>query len=133
MLCQLIKKSDVDYILEVDLKYPNELHELHNDCPLAPDKLTVTNDILSNYCKSIADKYEIKVGDVKKLIPNLANKSKYVVHYRNLQLYLSFGMKLTKIHRALQFKQSNWMKKYIAFNTKKEYVVLMILKKNFLS
>ena len=83
------KKSDVGYILEVDLKYPKELHELHNDYPIAPEKLTVTNDILSNYCKSIADKYDIKVGDVKKLIPNLGNKTKYVVHYSNLQLYLS--------------------------------------------
>ena len=45
------EKSDAGYILEVDLKYPNELHELHNDYPLAPGKLTVTNDILSNYCK----------------------------------------------------------------------------------
>ena len=104
MLCQLIKKSDVGFILEVDLKYPNELHELHNDYPLAPEKLTVTNDILSSYCKSIADKYDIKGGDVKKLIPNLGNKTKYVVHYRNLQLYLSLGIKLTKIHRVLKFK-----------------------------
>ena len=78
------KKGDVGHILEVDLKYSNELHELHNDYPLAPEKLTVTNDILSNYCKSIADKYEIKVGDLKKLIPNLSNKYKYVLHYRNL-------------------------------------------------
>ena len=124
------KKSDVGYILEVDLKYPNELHELHNDYPLAPEKLTVTNDILSNYCKSIADKYDIKVGDVKKLIPNLGNKNKYVLHYRNIQLYLSLKMKLTKIHRVLKFKQSHWMKKYVGFNTKKKkWVLLMILKK----
>ena len=91
------KESDIGCILEVDLKYPNELHELHNDYPLAPKKPAVTSDILSNYCKSIADKYDIKVGDVKKLIPNLANKSKCVLHYRNIQLYLSLGMKLTKI------------------------------------
>ena len=113
------EKRDVRYILEVDLKYPNELHDLHNDYPLAPEKLVVTNDILSNYCKSIADKYEIKVGDVKKIIPNLGNETKYVVHYRNLQLHLFLGMKLTKIDRPLQLKQSNWMKKYIDFSTKK--------------
>ena len=113
------KKSDVGYILEVDLKYPNELHELHNDYPLAPEKFTVTNDILSNYCKSIADKYDIKVGDIKNFIPNSGNKNKYVLHYKNLRLYLSLGMKLTKIHRVLKFKQSDWMKEYIDFNTKK--------------
>ena len=75
--------------------------------------------MLSKHCKKIADKYEIKVGDVKNLISNFGNKTNYVVHYRNLQLYLSLGMKLTKIHRALKFKQSNWMKNYIDFNTKK--------------
>ena len=57
--------------------------------------------MLSKYCKKIADKYEIKVGDVKKLIPNLGNKTNYVVYYRNLQLYLSLGMQLTKTHRIL--------------------------------
>ena len=113
------KKSDVGYFLEVDLEYPNELHELHNDYPLAPKKLAVSNGMLSIYCKNIADEYDIKVGNVKKLIPNLGNKTKYVLHYRNLQLYLSLGMKLTKIHRALQFKQSDWVKKYIDFNTNK--------------
>ena len=65
------EKSEIGYFLEVDLKYPDELHELHNDYPLAPEKLAVTNNMLSKYCKKSADKYDIKVGYVKKLIPNL--------------------------------------------------------------
>ena len=75
--------------------------------------------MLSGYCRKIADKYKIKVGDVKKLIPNLGNKIKYVLHYKNLQLYLSLRMRLTKIHRILKFKQSDWMKKHIDFNIEK--------------
>ena len=106
-------KSSIGYFLEVDLECPEELYELQNDFPLAPGKLTVSNDMLSKYCKKIGDEFEIKVGDVKRLIPNLGNKTNYVLHYRTLQLYLSLGMKLTKIHRLLKFKQSDWMKKYI--------------------
>ena len=113
------EKSPVGYFLEVDLEYPDELHELHNDYLLAPGKFAVSSDMLSKYCKEVADKYEIKVGNIKKLIPNLGNKTNYVVHYRNLQLYLSLRMKLTKIHRVLRFKQSDWMQKYINLNTEK--------------
>ena len=101
------EKSEIGYFLEVDLEYPDELHELHNDYPLAPEKLAVSSDMLSKYCKKIADEYEIKVGDVKKLISNLGNKTNYVVHYKNRQLHLSLGMKLTKSHRVLKFKQSD--------------------------
>ena len=61
--------------------------------------------MLSDYCrKKIADKYGINVGDVKKIVPNLGDKIKYIVHYRNLQLYLSLGVKLTKIYQLLKFK-----------------------------
>ena len=125
------EKNPIGYFLEFDLEYPDELHELHNDYPLAPEKLAVSSDMLSKYCKKIADKYEIKVGDVKKLIPNLGNKTNYVVHYRNLQLYLSLGMKLTKIHRVLKFKQSDWMKKYIDFNTEKRTNAANSFEKDF--
>ena len=93
---------------------------MHNNDPLAPEHFAISYDMLSDYCKNISDKYEIKVGDVKKLISNLGNKTNYILHYRNLQLYLSLGMKLTKIHRVLKCKQSDWAKKYINFNTEKK-------------
>ena len=89
------KKSDIGYLLEEDLDYPDELHELHNDYPLAQEKLAVSNDMLWTYCRKIADKYDIKVVNVKKLVPNLGNKTKCGLHYRNFQLYLSLGTKLT--------------------------------------
>ena len=74
---------------------------------------------MSKYCSDIAKEYKIKVGGVKELVPNVGNKSKYVVYYRNLQLYLSFGIKLTKIHRILKFKQLDLLKTYVDFNTDK--------------
>ena len=118
-LAKYKEDSDKGIILEVDLKYPKELHDLHNDYPLAAEKIKVTNDMLSEYCKNISDKYNISTGLVHKLIPTLSNKKNYVLHYRNLQLYLSLGLKLDKIHRVLEFRQSPWLKQYIDFNTEK--------------
>ena len=83
------KNSLYGYNLEVDLKYPDELDNLHNDYPLAPKKLEMSYDMLSNYYQKIADKYSIKVGGSKKIIPKLNKKSNYTVHYINLQIYLS--------------------------------------------
>ena len=106
-------------ILEVDLKYTQDLHNFHNDYPLAPEKVKVTDSMLSNYSKRIADKYNISTVLVYKLIPTLSNKEKYVLHYRNLQLYIDLGLKVSKVHRVLEFNQSPWLKQYIAFNTEK--------------
>ena len=89
-------KSPIGYIIEVDVEYPDELYLLHSDYPLVQEKLAIPYDMLSDYCKKIADDYEIKVGDGEQLIPNLGNKTNYVLLYRNLQLYLSLGIKTDK-------------------------------------
>ena len=83
-------------ILEVDLEYPQELHDLHNDYPVCPEKVKVSNDMLSGYCKEIANKFNISIGLVIKLISILKDKKEYVLHFHNLQLYLDLGMKIKK-------------------------------------
>ena len=106
-------------IMEVDLEYPSSLHKLHCDYPLAAEKIKVNKETLSPYCEMIRGKYEISIGQVFKLIPTLGKKEKYVLRCRNLQLYLSLGLKLKKVHRVLEFDQSPWLKQYIDFNTQK--------------
>ena len=99
-LDSIAENSPIGYILEVDLEYCKELHDSHSDYPLCLEKTKGNSDMLSKYCKDIAaDWYGINVGGVRKLIPNLGDKVKYVVHYKNLQYYLSLGMKLLKIHK----------------------------------
>ena len=118
-------------ILEVDLEYPEELHDLHNDYPLAPEKVKVNEEVLSNYCKKIAEKYDISTGLVHKLIPTLGNKEKYVLHYRNLLTYIKYGLEVTNVHRVLEFNQSPWLKKYIDFNTEKRKNAKNAFEKDF--
>ena len=85
------------YILEADLEYPDKLHYLQNDYQLAAEKREITQNMLSKNCFDIANKYGIKIGSVNKLVANLGKESKYAVHYINLQLYLSLGMKLNNL------------------------------------
>ena len=84
-------------IVEVDLEYPKSLHDWHNDYPLALE--------------------QIKLNKVKKLIPNLGDKEKYVLHHENLKQYESLGLKIKKIHRGIKFEESRWLEKYIVLNT----------------
>lgn len=88
--------EDLSCILEVDLQYPKELHDSHNEHPLAPERLTVSK--------------------VDKLIPNL-NDKKYILHHENLKSYLSLGLKLTKIHWGIKFREEPWLAKYVQLNT----------------
>ena len=130
-LAKYMDDSKKGLIMEVDLEYPEELHDLHNDYPLAPEKVKVTKDMLSEYCQNIAEKYSITTGLVSKLIPTLGKKEKYVLHYRNLQLYIDLGLKVTKVHRVLKFNQSPWLKQYIDFNTKKRKNAKNAFEKDF--
>ena len=111
------------YILEVDLEYPKELHSLHNDYPLAPEVMNVKANMLSEkqveIYKLINGSKEPKDEKTKKLILNLNDKNRYVVHIRTLQFYLRHGLKLKKIHRAIKFEQKEILKPYIEFNTEK--------------
>ena len=130
-LAKYKENSKKGLILEVDLEYPKELHNLHNDYPLAAERVCVTKDMLSEYCKKIAAKYNISTGLVSKLVPTLKNKEKYVLHYRNLQLYIDLGLKVTKVHRVLEFNQSPWLKQYIDFNTEKRKYAKNAFEKDF--
>ena len=101
-------------------EYPKQLCELHNDYSLAPDKIKVKRKMLSEYQLRTADHYKIPIGNVKKLVPNLFDKEKYRIHYENLKLYLRLRLKLTKIHRVLEFNKSQWLKPDIELNTRKD-------------
>ena len=86
---------------------------------MAPEKINIPKEWLSDYSLKILNACNIITGKVKKLVANLMNKNNYVIHYWNLQQCLELGMKLKKIHRILKFKQKDWMKLYIDFNTQK--------------
>ena len=90
--------NKIPCILEVDLEYPKNLHDLHNDYPLCPEKVKCKNG-------------------VEKLIPNLRDKEKYVIHYKNLIQCLDMGLKIKHIHNGIKFVESEWMKPYINKNT----------------
>ena len=115
----LAQKDDQDlgYIVVCDLDYPPELHDRHNDYPLAPERLQVNYTWLSQKQMEINRCYNMsRSSKTIKLMPNLMNKREYICDYTTLQLDLQEGMILKKIHRVIQYNQSQWLKKYIHTN-----------------
>jgi hypothetical protein len=109
--------SKTSYILEVSLEYPTHLHDNHNDYPLAPETKIVVGEMLSPHTRELKRKLKIKGKSYPKLVPNLSDKTNYVLHYSNLKLYIHYGMQIKKIHRVNRFTQSAWLKPYVEFNT----------------
>ena len=105
------ENNDKGYILEVDVKYPRRLHDLHSDLPFLPKRM--------------------KIDECKKLMCNLLNKKKYVVHIKSLKQALNHGLKLKKIHRTIEFNQEAWFKPYIDMNTELRKVAVNDFKKDF--
>ncbi|XP_067945243.1 uncharacterized protein [Watersipora subatra] len=108
--------EDEGYVADVDFEYPTELHDEHNDYPFAP-KSTKPDQWLE-YMRSVGD---VKLGEpcytkVPKLVPNLRDKCNYVVHHKTLEYSIKKGLRVTKVHRALKFKESAWMEPYIRLN-----------------
>ena len=119
------------YILEVDLECPADLHDAHSDYPLCPESTIVRPEELSPYTVSLAEKLGVKTSGCRKLVGTLKRKERYTLHYRNLKLYVRLGMRLTKIHRAISFTQSRWLKPYIDFNTEQRKMAANEFEKDF--
>ena len=123
--------SEKGHILEVDIEYPKELHDFHNDYPFCSEQVLVKKDMLSGYCKRIAEEHNLSNGKFTKLIPNLRNKEKYIIHERCLKQAVNAGLIIKTIHRVLEFNQKPWMKEYIYLNTEKRKVAKNDFEKDF--
>ena len=103
------EESDKGYFLEVDIQYPEKLHDFYKDLPFLPERM--------------------KIEKVEKLVANLHDKTEYVIHIRSLKHALNHELVLKKLHRIVKFKQKSWLKSYIDMNTDLRKKTKMILKK----
>lgn len=115
MILNTSDDAEIGYILEVDLKYPKELHDAHNDYPFCCEHMCMSDE-----------------SKIKKLVLTLYDKSNYIIHYRMLKLALKHKLELIKVHRILQFKQSNWLAKYIMFNSNERAKTNSTFEQNYL-
>ncbi|CAG8838979.1 34711_t:CDS:2, partial [Gigaspora margarita] len=117
--------AEIGYMPKVDLEVPIHLQDFFADYSLAPKKQIVPKNWLSLYNERLVHNKEVGGGKYtlgEKLLQTLLPKKNYIVHYQALQTYMKFGMKVTKIHGSLKFKQSPWMKDYIEENIRKRKI-----------
>ena len=113
-------EGEVGCIIQCSLEYPVALHNYHRDYPLAPVKKSIPYGMLSPVARMICDKHKLKrTTNVEKLLATVEDKDFYILHYRNLQLYVSLGLRVKKIHAGIIFKQGPIMKSYVDFNSEK--------------
>ena len=110
-ISELATLTDKGYILEVDVRYPTELHDSHNDFPFMCERM--------------------EINGVEKLVPNFRDKKSYVIHIQALNQALQHGLRLDRIHRAIEFNQSPWLKTYIDFNTQTRMAATNNFEKDF--
>ena len=110
-VCDLAKRENKGYLLEVDVRYTAEMHDFHNDLPFMCERM--------------------EINGVEKLVPNLRDKKNYVIHIQGLEQTLSHGLILERVHRVIEFNQSAWMKPYIDFNTQLRAAATSDFKKDF--
>ena len=110
-ISELATPTDKGYLLEVDVSYPKELHNPHNDLPFMCERM--------------------EINGVEKLVPNLRDKKNYIIHIQALNQALQHGLRLDGIHRAIEFDQSPWLKTYIDFNTQLRMAATNDFEKDF--
>ena len=120
--------SDIGYFIEFDLKYSNNIKQKTKNFPFAPMNKKINPDKFSDYMKEIKPDTYIHF---KKVICDWSGKKKYLLHYRMLKFYVRQGMVVDKVHDIISFKQSNWLKKYINFNTMKRNQAVSDFEKDF--
>ena len=128
---EIINTSDdkeIDYFLEVDLKYPDDIKEKTKNFPLCPENEKINPDKNNDFMNKTKPKNYTKS---KKLICDWSDKKKYVIHYRMLKFYVRHGMIVEKIHEIISFKQSIWLEKHIRFNKQKRNKAKKDFEKDF--
>ena len=128
------EQDEEGFVLEVDLEYPDELHEAHNCYPFAPEKLKIAQDMLSPYSRQLGQRIYGGMQHIPsstKLVPHLGPRKHYVTHLQNLKQCLEHGLVLTRVHRILTFRQKAWLKPYITLNTDKRKAAQNEFEKDF--